>query len=77
MSHLSNFSCRAEKEDVSGLSDRRQEEIERLHARIGELSEELKRAVTAKCEVSSLDQVFRNLYLWNMYIRIQQQTITI
>jgi len=47
------YNAKAEKEDVSGLSDRRQEEIERLHARIGELSDELKRAVTAKCEAEA------------------------
>ena len=44
------FFIRAEKDDISSLSDRRLVEIERLHCKVKELNEENKRAVAAKCE---------------------------
>ena len=45
--------CRAERDDIDGLSKRRLEEIERLHTKVRELSDELSRAVAAKCEAQS------------------------
>ena len=47
------FLLRAEKDDIAGLSERRLEEIERLHSKIRELTEEVNRAVSAKCEAVS------------------------
>ena len=44
---------RIERDDIVGLSERRQAEIERLHAKIQELTEEVSRAVAGKCEAQA------------------------
>jgi len=45
--------AKIERDDIVGLSERRQAEIERLHAKIQELTEEVSRAVAGKCEAQA------------------------
>ena len=45
--------CRAERDDIAGLSERRGEEIERLHEKTRELTEEVSTAVSSKCEAQA------------------------
>ena len=47
------FNAKAERDDIAGLSERRGEEIERLHEKTRELTEEVSTAVSSKCEAQA------------------------
>ena len=44
------INCRAERDDLAGLSERRQADIERLHGDLKNLTDQLGQANNARCE---------------------------
>ena len=50
---IKQFIFRAERDDISGVSERRQEEIERLHTKVKDLTEERDQAVSLRCEAQA------------------------